>query len=298
MSENNNIMSMCANCGKGEEESHKLKTCTACKMVKYCSAVCQKAHRPMHKKACKKRAAELYDEQLFKEIELDDCPLCFLPMPYGDQTTFMSCCGKRICDGCIYAVENSGGRSDLCAFCRIPATNTSIEYTAQVKKLMKKGNGEAHIKLASDYADGNVVAQDWNRAHELYLKAGELGCATGYFNMGNCYNTERGVERDLKKAKHYWELAAMKGHVVARHNLAVIEDTAGNRHRAYKHFVLAAKAGNKDSLDEVRQGFMKGRISKEEYANSLRSYQNTQNEMKSDTRDKAAEIRERFGGGA
>ena len=119
MSENNS-MSTCANCGKGEEESEKLKTCTACKMVEYCSVACQKAHRPLHKKACKKRAAELHDEQLFKDIELDDCPLCFLPMPYGDQTTFMSCCGKRICDGCIYAFENSGGRSDLCAFCRTP----------------------------------------------------------------------------------------------------------------------------------------------------------------------------------
>jgi len=51
--------STCANYGKGEEESNNLKSCVACKMVKYCNRDCQIAHRPMHKKACKKRAAEL-----------------------------------------------------------------------------------------------------------------------------------------------------------------------------------------------------------------------------------------------
>jgi len=49
---------MCANCGKGEEHSNKLKTCTACLSVKYCSRDCQAAHRKQHKKACKQRAAE------------------------------------------------------------------------------------------------------------------------------------------------------------------------------------------------------------------------------------------------
>ena len=59
----------CANCGKGEESNGDLKACTACKLVKYCNRDCQIAHRPLHKKACKKRAAELHDEELFKETD-------------------------------------------------------------------------------------------------------------------------------------------------------------------------------------------------------------------------------------
>ena len=75
-------VSICANCGKGEEESFKLKACTACKLVKYCSRECQIAHRPQHKKACKKRAAELHDEKLFKQPPLaEDCPICFIRLP-------------------------------------------------------------------------------------------------------------------------------------------------------------------------------------------------------------------------
>ena len=57
----------CANCGKGEECSGDLKSCTACKLVKYCNRECQIAHRPQHKKECKKQAAELRDEKLFKQ---------------------------------------------------------------------------------------------------------------------------------------------------------------------------------------------------------------------------------------
>mmetsp|Transcript_25193 Transcript_25193/g.59939 ORF Transcript_25193/g.59939 Transcript_25193/m.59939 type:complete len:121 (+) Transcript_25193:536-898(+) len=55
----------CANCGKQGSDTVKLKKCNACQLVKYCSVECQKAHRKQHKKACKKRSAELRDETLF-----------------------------------------------------------------------------------------------------------------------------------------------------------------------------------------------------------------------------------------
>ena len=58
---------VCANCGKGEEASINLKSCTACKLVKYCNRDCQIAHQPQHKRECKKRAKELYEEKLFEQ---------------------------------------------------------------------------------------------------------------------------------------------------------------------------------------------------------------------------------------
>ena len=56
-----------------------------------------------------------------------------------------------------------------------------------------------------------------------------------------------------------------------------------------KHFLLAARAGNANALNMVKQGFMHGYVTKEEYANTLREYQKGRDEMKSDARVTAAE---------
>ena len=61
------IMMCCAGCGIAGIDDIKLKECTACKSVQYCSVKCQREHRPKHKRQCKKRAAELRDEMLFKQ---------------------------------------------------------------------------------------------------------------------------------------------------------------------------------------------------------------------------------------
>ena len=263
MSSTNDIIA-CANCGKGEESTGDLKACTACKLVKYCNRDCQIAHRPQHKKACKKRAAELYDEALFKEPPpREECPICMISLPFdpGD-ATLESCCGKIICYGCIHAMDmeeiRRGKKEEelgMCAFCRTPTHSSDEEYAKRTTKQIEKGNAEAFYVRAGDYADGTCgFQQDRAKANELWLKAGELGCADAYFNLGNSYNNGMGVEADKKKAKHYYELAAMMGDAYARHNLGCNEYNSGNYHRAFKHMIIAARAGHTESLDVVKTG--------------------------------------------
>ena len=85
MSTSGKEVETCANCGKEAGEAVKLKDCSACRLVKYCGVDCQRAQRKQHKKACKKRAAELKDEQLYSQglerPEGDFCPICTLPIP-------------------------------------------------------------------------------------------------------------------------------------------------------------------------------------------------------------------------
>ena len=154
--------------------------------------------------------------------------------------------------------------------------------------MMKKSNSEAFLYLAGFYADGTYgLPQDWAKANELRLKAGELGCASAYYNLGNSYRRGDGVGIDKRKAKYFYELAAINGSVIARHNLGCSEYNAGNHQRAFKHFIISARAGDKLSLDVVKRGYMNGFVTKEEYAKTLREYQKSQDEMNSDARDKA-----------
>ena len=147
--------STCANCGK-EGKSDDMNICNKCKEVKYCNAACKKKHRSKHKKACERRVAELHDEALFKEPQPnEECPICFLPLQNRDKTeTFKSCCGKRICNGCIYAMMMSEGK-DLCVFCRTPDAASGKEEIKRTKKLMDKGNAWAFHLLAGYYAAGS-----------------------------------------------------------------------------------------------------------------------------------------------
>lgn len=280
---------ICANCGKEEEESNKLKKCSACLSVKYCSAACQKAHRPQHRKECKKRAAELYDEKLFKDPPpRQECPICLIPQT-GDNGTeiFQSCCGKVICNGCMYNMESKGGQN-LCPFCRAPPATTDEEAITRIHKLIKAGNAEAYAMLAACYANGIMgMPQDPVKVNEMSLKAGKLGYAEGYYNLGISYQNGHGMEIDEKKAKHYFELSAMNGHTSARHNLGGIEYLSGNMDRAMKHFVIAARAGFELSLKTVKRMYIDGVITKEEYANTLRAHQRRQDDTKSDARTRA-----------
>ena len=183
------------------------------------------------------------------------------------------------------------GKIGLCAFCRETSPRSDEEFIKRIRKLMDANNARAFYNFAIWYATGiKGMPQDRAKANELYLRAGELGCADAYYNLGNSYDNGEGVEMDKKKAKYYYELAAMNGCVDARHNLGFMEGRAGNITRAMKHFILAARAGFKKSLDCVKQGYMKGDVTKDEYANTLRAYQQQHDEMKSDDRDKAAHI--------
>ena len=202
--------------------------------------------------------------------------------------SFQTCCGKVICNGCIYEMIMSEGK-DLCAFCRTPPARDDTEDTKRVKKQMDKGNALAFVALGSCYTSGtHGLPQDHQKAHELFLKSGELGCAGAYYTLGQKFRVGESVEKDVRKAKHYFELAAVMGSLDARYNLGVEDYNAGNHQRAMKHFIISSKAGHETALEGVKKGFLKGLVTKDEYASTLRAYQKIQDEMKSDAREKAA----------
>ena len=192
----------------------------------------------------------------------------------------------------MHLCYNKSEGKDLCAFCRTPHSSSYEEEIERINKLIDKGNGEAYYSLAGCYSQGLYdTPQDSHKACQLWLKAGELGCADAYRNVGVYYHEGVGVERDINKAMYYYERAAMGGSVQARYYLGREDYRTGKQPRALKHFVLAARAGYKDSLEIVKKLFMHGVVAKDEYATILRAYQESQDGMKSDARDKVVLLR-------
>ena len=187
----------CTACGKGGDD---LKRCTACKLVNYCSVSCQKVHRPKHKKECRKRAAEIFDEALFKQPPpKEDCPICFLPLPSVEEMGYQPCCGKTFCNGCIVEMATETCAVTWCPFCREPSAASDEERIGKYNKRMEAGDAIAFHMLGTHYSIGDWgLPQDSNRALKLMQRAIELGSTDAHLNIAEFYTD--GLERNSKKA--------------------------------------------------------------------------------------------------
>ena len=169
--------SACANCGVVSSDAVKLKNCTACRLVKYCGVDCQKAHRKQHKKACKQRAAELKDEQLYSQgherPEGDFCPICTLPIPLPMVSIqFSSVLHEKDLQWLFLAAKKRG--MDDCPFCRTPLPDNDADALAMVQARVEKKDPDAiyflgkillrRARIAKGYAKGSRTVDRGCRA--------------------------------------------------------------------------------------------------------------------------------------
>ena len=282
--------SCCASCGKAANNDVKLKKCTACHLVRYCSVKCQKVHRKQHKRECKKRAAELHDELLFKQTNctyLGDCPICCLPMPLDpEKYGVWGCCGVTICNGCNYdnqKREVEARQERKCPFCRHPIPKSQAESDMNILK-----RAEANDPVALKEAGSKRFEEGDNKgALEYWTKAAELGDLEAHYQLSCSYKIGAGVEKDEGKYIHHLEQAAIGGHLPARHNLGSFEGGNGNFKRAVKHWIIAANQGYDNSLATLKKFYGRGIVSKDDFAAALRAHQAAVDATKSPQREEA-----------
>ena len=283
-------MMFCASCGTAESDDIKLKKCTACYLVKYCSVKCQKEHRSKHKKECKKRAAELYDEILFKQPESNhfgDCPICCLPLSADKRNSILSsCCCKQICRGCDYANkkrEIEGKLEEKCAFCRKASPDTDEDCIEQLMKRIEANDPVAICHMGTIRRGEG----DYKTALDYWSRSAALGNVEAHYQLSNLYHEGKGVEKDEKRELHHLKEAAIGGHPEARDNLAILEGRNGQHNRAVKHFIIAANLGFDQSLQNLKFLYKHGRLSKEDFTAALRGYQAAIAAEKSPQREEA-----------
>jgi hypothetical protein len=289
--EKKSSMLCCASCGATEENDDiKLMTCNACQLVRYCGVECQRKHRQQHKRECKKRAAELHDEILFKQPESShhgDCPICLVPLSLDTtKSAVLVCCSKVACLGCAFGTKTREHEESLdptCPFCR-----QSTEITKEEADLRRMRRAEANDPVAlRELGFRRYRKEEYISAFEYWTKAAELGDTEAHYQLSCLYQKGEGVEMNKKKELYHLEKAAIGGHPIARYNLGCVEMENCRIERAVKHYIIASNLGYDDSLKRLGQCYAMEFVQKEDYAAALRAHQAAVDATKSPQREAA-----------
>ena len=289
MSEDKQADTSCASCGIAEIDDVKLVPCDGCDLVRYCSDECQNNHKSDHKESCKKRAAELRDELLFKQPDsthLGDCPICMLPLPQGKSCTHL-CCSKVVCIGCEYAHQKRQYEQRLqltCPFCREPVARTKEEQIEQLVKRVEANDPVAMRELGIEKRkEGN-----YSIAFEYLKKAAVQGDADAHYRLSYMYYGGQSVEKDKGEQIYHAEEAAIGGHLGARLNLGCFEwNNNSNAERSVKHMIIAATQGSDEAIKPLMNAYKDGLVDKEDLAAALRAHKDAVDATKSPQREEA-----------
>mmetsp|Transcript_3889 Transcript_3889/g.5660 ORF Transcript_3889/g.5660 Transcript_3889/m.5660 type:complete len:276 (+) Transcript_3889:67-894(+) len=258
---------ICASCGVPAGDAIKLKNCNACKLA---AVECQKNHRPQHNPREGPLTAELHDELLFKQPEsthLGDCPICFNPLPLDPKKSAInSCCCKFICGGCLYAWKLMENTKETCPFCRTSVPETQAEADRNYMKRIKANDPIAMRQIGAKRENEG----DYSAAFEYWTKAAKLGDAESHNQLSTMYSKGQGVVKDEKMKIYHTEKAAIAGHPYARQSLAYDEQENERMDRATKHLIIAANLGYDKAIQMLKNCYIRGHVSKEDFAASLR----------------------------
>ncbi|EJK53667.1 hypothetical protein THAOC_26847, partial [Thalassiosira oceanica] len=240
------------------------------------------------------RYAERLLNEGHKRWEGDRCPICFLfiGLPIDEHAKMNICCMKLVCNGCGLAAQQRGLRG--CAFCRTPHPSDETDDAstlAMVQKRVSKGDAEAIFHLGQRYFHGAFgLTKDVPRAVELWSEAAVLESLNAHYSLGITYYDGDDVQEDKPKGIRHWREAAIKGHVFSRHMLGYNDFNNGDHELAVQHWMISAKMGDEDSLNDIKKTFMDGHATKAQYAEALRGYGDAVEEMKSHQREEAKRL--------
>jgi len=124
-------------------------------------------------------------------------------------------------------------------------------YSVALQKFGKaavQGKAVAQYNLATMYANGNGVVQDFVEAVRWYELAADQGNAAAQSNFAHAYHIGKGMPQDLAEAVRWYKLAAAQGEGQAQLNLAYMyakgEGLVKDYARAHMWSNLAGVSGN------------------------------------------------------
>ena len=250
---------------------------------------------------------ELEGTDLFAPLPpTEDCVLCFVPLSrLKSQTCYLACCGNDICKACYKENEASIKKQNeekstgkkiafACPFCREPPPH-SDETVRRLEARALKNDHAALKSLGFYFMKGDRgLPKDDLKALDCYIRAVELGSPGACVKIGKSYREGNGVAVDKERAALFERVGALRGDVVARHNIGCSEYyNLGNHEIGIRHWKVAAEAGHQPSLNALKKiykadGKMPGKefISKDYLDSTYRACHKAQMEVKTDEREK------------
>ena len=259
----------------------------------------------------KKVEEELEGADLFAPLPpTEDCAICLVPMScIKSETFYQACCGKTICLACFIEHKESVNKQNeeksagkkvafTCPFCRepVPLTTDSMETVdaeyARLQARCLRSDRNALGMMGKHYREGEHIAKDHLKALDCWIRAVELGSAEACACIGDSYIQGDGLAADKERVVLFQRVGALRGAVLARHNIGYSEYyNLGNHEIAIRHWKIAAEAGLQDSLNALRRiynGNKAGKefINKEYLESTYRACHEAQMEVKTEEREK------------
>lgn len=125
-----------------------------------------------------------------------------------------------------------------------PIYKTSKKFWPVIAIALTIGSGSsfypAHATSQTTYAQELYQQGNFSEAYRIWSIQADNGNAAALFNLSTLFETGRGVDRDLEKAKLLLIEAAQKNYAPALHNLALVQFEENNLDLALQNLENAA----------------------------------------------------------
>jgi TPR repeat protein len=131
-----------------------------------------------------------------------------------------------------------------------------------LRQLASHGDGGAENEIGNRYDSGKGVVKDYAESYSWYRKAAKHGNAPGEFNLAYAYDHGRGTKPDLKQAVEWYRKAAEQGNAGAANNLGTMYHSGRgvplDLHQDFIWKSKAAESGNVIAQVDLGTLYLKG----------------------------------------
>ena len=189
---------------------------------------------------------------------------------------YPACCQKEVCRACYRENESIIKKKNeknaekekeaiphTCPFCRELEPKDKEEEINQLESDLSQNSPKASMVLAEIYEGEHATSMNKLKTLFYFIRGTEIGSAEACAGIAAFYG-DNFLPRPAKEEYLFLRMGALRGDIVARHNIGQVEYDKGNYELSVRHWKIAAEAGSQPSLNELRSIFT-GKMSGREF---------------------------------